>query len=312
MTQSRLARLAAVLSGAMVAVTPSACGGVSDDGATPGASGATWPSLSVPASGPAAPPRPSFAREQRGATLRPAPSARPGLDSWDVGARVLPRRSDGFGVVRPTPPELRLRLMPTTDLLPPPRQERFRASVRPVTPAWARSTELAWTPGCPVRLTDLRLLRLTFHGFDALPHTGQLVVHRRVARDVVGVFRTLYEASYPIEQMALVRLADLDAPPTGDGNNTAAYACRATRGASTWSAHAHGLAVDVNPFMNPYVDDDLVLPELASSYTRRAWRRPGMIHRGDVVTRAFAEIGWTWGGDFRSLTDPMHFSATGR
>ena len=215
MTQSRLARLAAVLSGAMVAVTPSACGGVSDDGATPGASGATWPSLSVPASGPAAPPRPSFAREQRGATLRPAPSARPGLDSWDVGARVLPRRSDGFGGVRPTPAELRLRLMPTTDLLPPPRQERFRASVRPVTPAWARSTELAWTPGCPVRLTDLRLLRLTFHGFDALPHTGQLVVHRRVARDVVGVF------SHPLRG---------ELPDRADGTGAAGRPRRATDG----------------------------------------------------------------------------------
>ncbi len=133
-----------------------------------------------------------------------------------------------------------------------------------------------------------------------------------VARDVVTVFRRLYDASYPIEEMRLPTTADLDAPPTGDGNNTAAYVCRATRGASTFSAHAYGIAIDVNPFINPYQKGDLVLPELASAYLDRSWRRPGMILPGGVVRRAFAAVGWHWGGDFRSLSDRMHFSANGR
>jgi hypothetical protein len=267
-----------------------------------------------PSTGPASPPTPLYASARPGATLSPQRPQRPSpsLGEWDVGAEVLPRRSDGYGVVRPTPPELRVRRLATTDLLPPPPDDRFRATIRPVTREWARRTSLAWAPSCPVALADLRLLRLTFRGFDGLAHTGRMVVHRRVARDVVGVFRRLYAASYPIEQITTTRKQDLDAPPTGDGNTTGAYACRPARGATTWSAHAYGLAVDVNPFMNPYVSGDLVLPELASSYTDRAWRRPGMIRRGDVVTRAFAEIGWAWGGDFRSVEDPMHFSANGR
>jgi hypothetical protein len=36
-----------------------------------------------------------------------------------------------------------------------------------------------------------------------------------------------------------------------------------------------------------------------------------MIRPGDVVTKAFATIGWTWGGTWQSPTDYMHFSATG-
>jgi hypothetical protein len=314
-SSSHARRATATAAGLLLSVSLAGCDGAGRDDGADG-------SASAPASGPGSAPTPSFARVRPGATL--SPGSEPGsgsdsgsgsvpeLDDWDIGATVLPRRADGFGVVRPTPPELRVRRLATTDLLPPPPDGRFRSSVREVTPRWARRTSLAWAPGCPVALADLRRLVLTFRGFDGLPHTGQMVVHRRVARDVVGVFRALHEADFPIEQMALVRKADLDAPPTGDGNNTAAYACRPTRGATTWSAHASGLAIDVNPFMNPYVNDDLVLPELASAYTRRSWRRPGMIHRGDVVTRAFAEIGWTWGGDFRSVSDPMHFSATGR
>ncbi|MFL6132036.1 MAG: M15 family metallopeptidase [Nocardioidaceae bacterium] len=101
-------------------------------------------------------------------------------------------------------------------------------------------------------------------------------------------------------------------PPTGDGNNTAAYVCRSTRGSTTLSAHAYGLAIDVNPFVNPYRKGDLVLPELAGAYLKRSWSRPGMILPGGVVDRAFAAVGWTWGGDFSSVSDLMHFSANGR
>jgi D-alanyl-D-alanine carboxypeptidase len=167
-----------------------------------------------------------------------------------------------------------------------------------------------WTLHCPVDLADLRYVTVSFRGFDGQAHTGELVVNARVGSDVVSVFRKLYAADFPIETMRLVTGADLDAPPTGDGNNTSAFVCRKARQQSTWSVHAYGLAVDVNPFHNPYQRGGLVLPELASAYLDRPWRRPGMIHRGGVVTEAFAAIGWTWGGSWQN-PDYMHFSATG-
>jgi hypothetical protein len=167
-----------------------------------------------------------------------------------------------------------------------------------------------------VSLSQLRYLTVSFRGFDRRAHTGELVVRASQARDVVTVFHRLFDVSFPIEEMRLPTTADLRAPPTGDGNNTAAYVCRDTRGATTFSAHAYGVAIDVNPFMNPYhraeKGGDLVLPELASAYLDRSWRRPGMILPGGVVVRAFAAIGWHWGGDFRSVSDLMHFSANGR
>ncbi len=229
-----------------------------------------------------------------------------------MGAHPLPLRPDGFGEVLRTPVQLRVRRMPTRDLLPPPPDERFHATVGPVTAQVRRRMGRTWSPSCPVGLRGLRHLTLTFEGFDGRPHTGELVVNASVARGVVGVFRRLYAARFPIEEMRLVTTADLDAPPTGDGNNTAAYVCRTTRGSSVLSAHAYGLAIDVNPFLNPYRKGDLVLPELASAYLDRSWRRPGMVLRGGVVTRAFAAAGWTWGGDFTSVSDLMHFSADGR
>ena len=234
------------------------------------------------------------------------------LDSWKVGARPLPLRPDGFGRVLRTPPQLRVRRMPTVDVLPPPPGGRFHATVGPVTPGIRARMGETWSPSCPVGLDALRYLTLSFRGFDGADHTGEMVVAASVADDVVRVFHRLFTAHYPIEEMRLVTTADVEAPPTGDGNDTAAYVCRATRGSTTLSAHAYGLAIDLNPFMNPYRKGDLVLPELASAYLDRSWRRPGMIFPGGVVTRAFAAVGWTWGGDFSSVSDVMHFSANGR
>ena len=213
--------------------------------------------------------------------------------------------------MQPTPAALRVRRLPTVDRLPPPPGGRFRSSIRPISPAVRARMGTTWKPGCPVGLADLRHVTVSFRGFDGRPHTGELIVHERVAAGVVSVFARLYRARFPIEEMRLVTGADLEARPTGDGNNTAAFVCRAARKQTRWSAHAYGLAVDVNPFQNPYRRGDLVLPELAGAYLDRADRRPGMVRPGDVVTTAFARLGWTWGGTWRSPLDDMHFSATG-
>jgi hypothetical protein len=158
---------------------------------------------------------------------------------------------------------------------------------------------------------DLTWVRLTFTGFDARRHTGELLVNRAAADDLVAVFRLLYEARYPIEEMRIARADELTAPPTGDGNDTGAFACRAARGSTSYSQHAYGLAIDVNPFQNPYHRGQVVLPELASSYLRRDRVRPGMIEPDGPVVRAFASIGWGWGGSWHSLKDFQHFSRNG-
>jgi hypothetical protein len=253
---------------------------------------------------------------------RPAPatgavSASPGpsrigtataAPSW-LGTRVLPVGPDGFAAARQTPPELRRRSIITRDELPPPADGKFHASIGPVPPAvLARSS---WTSRCPITAAQLRYLTVVFRGFDGRAHTGELLVNARVARPVVTVFARLFAAGFPIERMRITSAAELSAAPTGDDNTTGAFACRPVRGQKAWSEHAYGLAIDVDPFQNPYRRGTVVLPELAAAYLDRADSRPGMILPAGPVVRAFAAIGWTWGGDYRSLKDYMHFSIHG-
>jgi hypothetical protein len=82
-------------------------------------------------------------------------------------------------------------------------------------------------------------------------------------------------------------------------------------GQTAWSQHAYGRAVDVDPFQNPYIRGDVVLPELARAYTDRTRLRPGMILANGPVVAAFRSVGWGWGGNFKTLKDYMHFSANG-
>ncbi|HEX6233030.1 MAG TPA: M15 family metallopeptidase [Jiangellaceae bacterium] len=235
------------------------------------------------------------------------PAVQQGRPAW-LGSRVLPLRPDGLGEIQPTPPELVDRRLPPPEARPAP--DAFQATVEPVPDdVVARST---WSSDCPVSLADLRYLTLTFWGFDNQPHLGELIVHSSVAGDVVEVFSRLYDARFPIEEMRVVAAPELNAPPTGDGNNTSAFVCRPSTGGAAWSQHAYGLAVDVNPFHNPYHRGDAVIPELASAYLDRTRDASGMIRSGDVVTTAFASIGWRWGGNWNSSKDWMHFSQSGR
>lgn len=260
------------------------------------------PRPSAPSPDPAPPPSPTATASS------PKTSAVASRPDW-LGTRVLPDGPDGYPEPQDTPPELVDRRLPPTDPRPAPIDDGFTARVDAAAAnVLARST---WEAGCPVAAEDLRHLTVTFWGFDDRAHTGELLVHADAADDLVEVFRAMFEARFPIEEVRIIGPDELDAPPTGDGNATTAFVCRPIRGSTSWSQHAYGLAVDINPFHNPYERDGRVLPELATAYLDRGDLRPGMIIEDDVVTEAFAAIGWGWGGDWTSLTDPMHFSATG-
>ena len=262
-------------------------------------------SVAVPESTTSAPQPSTTTSVATTTTVPPSRYARP---DW-LGTRLLPLRADEFGEVLPTPLELVDRAFETPDVLPPPAGDIFESTVQPV-PAdvLERST---WTPDCPVTVDELAYVTVSHWGFDQKFHTGEILVNAAVADDIVTVFGKLHEMRFPIEEMRVIRLEEIDAHPTGDWNDTTSFVCRPAVGSGNWSQHAADAAIDINPFHNPYLKGDLVLPELASVYLDRADQRVGMIADGDQVVQAFADIGWGWGGYWNSLKDWMHFSLSG-
>ena len=189
----------------------------------------------------------------------------------------------------------------------------FHGSSQPIDPQTRARMTSSWRPGCPVAIEDLRLLTVSHWGFDGRVRRGELVVHRAHAGGVLSVMRRLFEVRFPIERMQLVDVYGGDDDRSMAANNTSAFNCRAVSGQpGTWSEHAYGWAIDVNPVQNPYVRGGEVRPPNGAPFANRSRQAPGMIHSGDAVVRAFGSIGWEWGGNWRSAKDYQHFSATGR
>ena len=174
-------------------------------------------------------------------------------------------------------------------------------------------TGVSWHSGCPVGLSELRDVRVSYLGFDGRRHLGQIIVNRSVAKDVVSVFRKLYAARYPIRRMVPVDVYGGSDFNSIEHDNTSSFNCRNATGSSNWSNHAYGLAIDLNPIENPYVSGGSTSHRASVKYLNRSKHLKGMIHPGDVVVRAFESIGWGWGGYWSgSVKDLQHFSYNGR
>jgi hypothetical protein len=173
-----------------------------------------------------------------------------------------------------------------------------------------------WHRGCPVWLSQLRVLSYRYYGFDKQTHTGQIVVNAKVASPLATVFDRLYRMRFPIRDGAFASMYGPHADQNGDVTasfecrNASASPCSKSANSHHWSMHAFGEAVDLDPRENPYVGCGMTRDKTARSYLNRSWHRPGMVT--PAVREAFASIGWGWGGSWSGSTkDYMHFSSNG-
>src|SRR5436189_5810265 len=96
----------------------------------------------------------------------------------------------------------------------------FHASTKPLSPAVKTQLKARgfWHRGCPVALSDLRLLKVSYRGMHGKAHLGTLVVNRAAAAPLRHAFHRLFRLHFPIRHM---RFADFygpkrDRPSDGD------------------------------------------------------------------------------------------------
>ncbi len=189
----------------------------------------------------------------------------------------------------------------------------YQASIARITPSLRERMTSSRHAGCPVPWRDLRYLQVSHLGFDGRPHTGELVVAARHAHDVVGVFRKLYDVGWPIRRMRLVDSYRGNDDLSMSADNTSGFNCRRVKGSRKWSDHAFGSAIDINPVENPYITGSSIAPSGSRRFAtldraEGADVPVGTISADDVVVRAFAAIGWEWGGAW-AQPDYQHFAS---
>ena len=179
----------------------------------------------------------------------------------------------------------------------------------PITPEIeTRIRGISYSENCPVPLSSLRYLTVLHIGFDGQIYAGELIVHERIAPLVLEIFYQLYLVGYPIEKIRLIDDYNANDEASMTDNNTSAFCCRTIAGTHTLSLHSYGLAVDINPLYNPYVNGDRIAPA-TSAYNRETGTvsSPHFMTEGDYCVKLFQAYGFTWGGEWNGVKDYQHF-----
>ena len=156
-------------------------------------------------------------------------------------------------------------------------------------------------------LDYLEKMESGFPNFENEERTGGIIIHKKLAGDIEAIFGELYEAKFPIDKIRLIDEYGNSDELSMEDNNTYAFSVRPKTGKKSFSKHAYGFAVDINPVQNPYIKNNVIEPKNSIDYLDRKSIRKGMIVKGDVCYNAFKKRGWTWGGEWKSLKDYQHF-----
>lgn len=165
-----------------------------------------------------------------------------------------------------------------------------------------------------VNFDMLRHVVIKYNDFEGNVKDGELVCNELIAQDLLEIFKELYESGYMLEEVSLIDKYDADDDMSMEANNTSCFNYRLVDRSDKLSYHAYGLAIDVNPLYNPYVEygkgengSDYICPTQSVFYAYRDNDFPYKIDENDLCYRLFKEHGFKWGGDWNSCKDYQHF-----
>ncbi len=158
----------------------------------------------------------------------------------------------------------------------------------------------------PAVLNRQALVTVHYLGFDGRLHEGQVVIDERLVSDIREVFRIARRSGFPIQSAVPVAAFGWDDDRSMAANNTSGFNYRTVPGTRRLSRHAFGFAIDINPRQNPFIRNGKIRPPGA----RYDPNQPGTLTPDGPIVRAFRRLGWTWGGDWRTIKDYQHFQKT--
>ncbi len=170
----------------------------------------------------------------------------------------------------------------------------------------------SYPKNCPIKRDDLRRVRILYYGYDHETHIGELIVNKKRAVDFRDIFRILYCKKYEIEKVQPIDAYDGNDTRSMKANNTSCFNYRVVEGTTSISKHAYGVAIDINPRINPYVywenGKKKVSPKNGRMYADRSktYDHPIITH-DDICYKLFHKRGYFWGGDWITIKDYQHF-----
>ncbi len=176
-----------------------------------------------------------------------------------------------------------------------------------------RIWQKSYKSNCTIPRSSLRYLRILHRNKNGKPQLGELICNASIAKDVLDIFRTLYDKGYRIERMVLIDEYGANDEASMSANNTSCFNFRHVAGSTTLSKHSQGLAIDINPVVNPCIDlrSNKIEPSNSKSYAYNRINKNNtslqMIDRNDLCYKLFILHGFRWGGAWKTKKDYQHF-----
>lgn len=151
-------------------------------------------------------------------------------------------------------------------------------------------------------INQLVLVDVHYRSTDGKIHQGQLVTHYEIAGDLQALFEFMLEHDFVIEKAIPIVHYGWSDSLSMDDNNTYSFCYRDI----TYSHHARGRAIDINPRFNPLRYKKEERPNEPAGAVLDTTIN-GTLHPHHPVVHAFRERGFRWGHTFSRYWDDHHF-----
>ncbi|HMM18373.1 MAG: M15 family metallopeptidase [Petrimonas sp.] len=151
-------------------------------------------------------------------------------------------------------------------------------------------------------LDELILMDVLYKSTDQRLHQGQILTNKKIENDIRDIFVFMLENDFVIEKAIPIVYYSWDDSLSMDDNNTYSFCYRNV----SYSKHARGMAIDINPRFNPLRWKNTDRPNQPEGAVPDTTVN-GTLYPGHKVVEEFRRLGFRWGHTFSKYYDDHHF-----
>ena len=151
-------------------------------------------------------------------------------------------------------------------------------------------------------IDQLELIDINYISTDNKLHQGQILTNKQLASDIQEIFESMLIQGFVIERAIPIVAYNWSDSLSMANNNTYSFCYRNV----SYSLHAKGMAIDINPRFNPLRWKSKNLPNQPIGAILDTTVN-GTLHPNHPVVKEFKKRGFRWGHTFTKYWDDHHF-----
>ncbi len=155
----------------------------------------------------------------------------------------------------------------------------------------------------PVEVIEqLVLFDVQYLSTDGRIHQGQIMSNKELEKDIKHMFEFMLKEQFIVEKAIPAVHYNWSDSLSMDDNNSYSFCYRNI----SYSKHAHGMAIDINPRFNPLRWKKEKRPNQPQGAILDTTVN-GTLHPNHIVVSEFKKLGFRWGHTFSKYYDDHHF-----